>query len=89
MIWINKIKARIFSPIFSHNSREVIIINKDYINCGEMPLGLGMALSKNLPAMEQFAKMSSLEKTNFIKGCKQVNSKNEMQNYVNSLVKTF
>lgn len=65
---------------------EVIRMNKDYINCGEMPLGLGMALSKNVPAMEEFSKMSSLEKNNFINGCKKVTSKAEMQNYVNSLV---
>ena len=44
-----------------------------------MPLGLGMALAKNLPAMEKFSLMPSNDKENFIKGCKGVNSKEEMQ----------
>ncbi len=67
----------------------MIILNKDYINCGEMPMGLGMALSKNLPAMEQFSKMSAVQKNHFIEGCKNVRSKAEMQNYVNTLVSSM
>lgn len=54
-----------------------------------MPLGLGMALAKNLPAMEKFSLMPPNEKENFIKGCKSVNSKDEMQSYVNSLTSSI
>ncbi|MCI7804012.1 MAG: hypothetical protein MR503_02900 [Oscillospiraceae bacterium] len=61
-------------------------MNRDYINCSEMPLGLGMALSRNIPAMERFSMMETAEKNAFIEGCKRVNSKEEMQNYVDSLV---
>lgn len=68
------------------NKSEVINLDKDYINCSEMPMGLGMALSRNIPAMERFSKMTTLEKNSFIEGCKNVNSKQEMQNYVNSLM---
>ncbi len=64
-------------------------MSNEYINYGEMPLGLGMALSKNVPAMEEFAKMSKAEKSTFISGCKKVNSKQEMQQYVNNLVQSY
>ena len=67
----------------------MIELEKDYINCGEMPLGLGMAPAKNLPAMEKFSLMPSNDKENFIKGCKGVNSKEEMQDYVNSLISSM
>lgn len=60
-------------------------MDRDYINCSEMPLGLGMALSRNIPAMEQFSKMTTADKNSFIIGCKNVNSKEEMQEYVNTL----
>lgn len=60
-------------------------MDRDYINCTEMPLGLGMALSRNIPAMEQFSKMSVSEKRAFILGCKKVSSKEEMQEYVDAL----
>lgn len=67
------------------NNSEVIDVDRDYINCSEMPLGLGMALSRNIPAMERFSRMPAAEKNAFIEGCKGVNSKEEMQNYVDSL----
>lgn len=60
-------------------------MDRNYINCGELPLGLGMALSRNIPAMERFSKMQAAEKKAFIEGCKKVDSKEEMQNYVDSL----
>ena len=52
-----------------------------------MPMGLGMALSRNIPAMEQFSKMTTAEKNSFINGCKNVNSKEEMQEYLDTLIK--
>lgn len=62
-------------------------MDRDYINCSEMPLGLGMALSRNIPALEHFSKMTTAEKNSFIDGCKNVNSKEEMQEYVDTLIK--
>lgn len=60
-------------------------MNSDYINCVNIPLGLEMALSRNLSAMKEFSKLSETEKNKFIDGCRNVHSKDEMQNYVNSL----
>lgn len=62
-------------------------MDRDCINCSEMPMGLGMALSRNITAMEQFSKMTSANKNSFINGCKNVNSKEEMQEYVDTLIK--
>ncbi len=60
-------------------------MNKGYINCGDMPMGLGMALSRNLSAMTAFSLMSPEEKQNVISGCHKIGSKEEMQEYVQSL----
>ncbi|MGN0620588.1 MAG: hypothetical protein ACI4I9_01870 [Porcipelethomonas sp.] len=60
-------------------------MNRDYINCGEMPLGLGMALARNLKAMEKFSLMTPEEKKRVIIGCHNVSSKDEMQQYVQNI----
>lgn len=65
---------------------EVIKLNRDYIDCGNIPLGLGAALSKNVTAMEEYSKMSKYDKNKFINGSKNINSKDDMNNYVNSLI---
>ena len=37
-------------------------MDRNYINCGEIPLGLSMALAQNLKAMENFSVMKQEEK---------------------------
>lgn len=51
----------------------------------ELPLGLGMALAQNEPAMQCFESMSETEKAAFVAKTHAVNSKREMQRLVNSL----
>lgn len=52
---------------------------------GEMPVGFAMALAQNPKAMEKFARLTEAEKQNIIAGTHFVNSREEMQKYVNKL----
>lgn len=52
---------------------------------GDMPLGLGMALSKNLQAMNYFSNLSQQQQHEIIEHTHLINSKKEMIEYVNNL----
>lgn len=56
------------------------------INSSDVPLGFGMALAQNLTAMNTFASLSSQEQQQIIDRTHSVQSKQEMQNLVDSLV---
>ncbi len=49
------------------------------------PLGFGMALAQNIPALNAFSKMSNEQKNNVIEKSRSIQSKNEMRNFVDSL----
>lgn len=51
----------------------------------EVPLGLGMALSQNLQAMETFAGLSCDEQHDVVARAHSIRSKDEMQQLVNNL----
>lgn len=51
----------------------------------DLPLGFGMALAQNEPAMKRFESLSESEKADIIKKTHSVNSKQEMKSLVNSL----
>ncbi len=53
----------------------------------DLPLGLSMALMENLKAFTTFAHMSDVQKQSVISGSHSVNSKQEMQAYVNSIAR--
>lgn len=53
----------------------------------ELPLGLGMALAQNEPAMKKFESLSEEEKTALIAKAHGVNSKSGMQALVSGLTK--
>ena len=53
----------------------------------DVPLGFGMALSKNIKAMKHFAMMSEDEQKKVIEGTHNLHSKKEMQMYVENLGK--
>ncbi len=53
---------------------------------GEIPVGFGMALAMNPPAMEKFSALSEEKQRAIIDGTHSVNSKSEMQQYVRSLL---
>ena len=54
-----------------------------------IPLGLGMALSQNLDAMQYFSALPEDRKREIIDGTHTIRSKKEMHSYVQSLVTRF
>lgn len=52
---------------------------------GDMPIGFGLSLAANSKAMEVFSKMSDAEKTAVVEKSRQMQSRADMENYVNSL----
>jgi len=50
-----------------------------------MPIGLGMALAQNMPAMERFALLPKEEQQRIIAATHGIGSREEMQAYVGSL----
>ncbi len=52
----------------------------------EVPMGIGMALAENMPAMYQFAKLDDQTRERFIHEAEHINSTEEMRAYVNSLL---
>lgn len=55
-------------------------------NGNDIPLGLGMALAKDIHAMNYFASLPQSRKDEIIAHTHQIQSKSEMQAYVDSLV---
>lgn len=51
----------------------------------QLPLGFGMALAQNPGAMEKFAALSEGEKQSILDGTHAIQSKEEMQQYVNRI----
>lgn len=51
----------------------------------ELPLGFSMALAKNPEALQAFSNLSDDEKRSVIDGTHNVQTKREMQEYVNNL----
>ena len=52
----------------------------------DVPIGFGMALAVNYPAMEAYATMSEEQKRAIINKAKNARSKNEMRDIVNSII---
>lgn len=59
----------------------------EVIDMEELPLGLGMALAQHPEAMARFAGLSEEEQQAIIDGAHAVRSKQEMQAYVENLMK--
>lgn len=51
-----------------------------------LPMGFGMALAMNEPAMKSYAGLTETEREHIIMKCKDARSKEEMQKIVDSLV---
>ncbi len=52
----------------------------------ELPMGFGMALAMNEPAMKGYAGLTESEKEHLILRCRDAKTKEEMQRIVDSLV---
>ncbi|WRS26165.1 hypothetical protein U6B65_07305 [Oscillospiraceae bacterium MB08-C2-2] len=61
-------------------------MNHNPSNHADIPVGLTMALAQNLNALNKFSHMDAPQKEQFVQGAHQVNSKEEMQAYVNNLL---
>lgn len=55
------------------------------MNKTDLPIGFGIALAQNETAMKQFESLSSTQKEAVINKTRKINSKNEMQLFVNYL----
>lgn len=55
------------------------------VNLGELPMGFGMALAKNTKALTAFASLSEERRREVIEGTHAIQSKREMQEYVDHL----
>ena len=51
----------------------------------ELPVGFGIALAKNAEAMQRFANLTDSEKQEIIDGTHAIESKREMERYVDSI----
>lgn len=60
-------------------------ISGDGFTLGELPLGFGMALAMNEPALQGYAALTEAEKEELILRCKDVQTRDEMQRIVDSL----
>ena len=52
---------------------------------GNMPIGFGLSLAANAKSMEAFAAMSDAEKEQVVEKSRQMHTRKDMQNFVNSL----
>ena len=52
---------------------------------GELPIGFGLSLAANAKAMEAFSKMSDAEKSAVVEKSRQMQSRADMENFVNKL----
>lgn len=57
------------------------------INNEELPIGFTMELAQHSDALIRFSNMDKQQQTAVIQGAKQINSRDEMRNYVERLTK--
>jgi len=59
-------------------------MSKNMVNGPDVPMGLGMALAMNLPAMNYFSGLSHESQQQIIERTHNIQSKEEMQSFVES-----
>lgn len=52
---------------------------------GNLPIGFGLSLAANAKSMETFSAMSDMEKEAVVEKSRQMNTREEMEQFVNSL----
>ena len=52
---------------------------------GDMPIGFGLSLAANAKAMEAFSKMSDAQKSAVVEKSRQMQSRADMESFVNKL----
>lgn len=58
---------------------------RSFINGQDIPVGLGMAMAQNPKAMDYFAKLDSNGKQHIINAVHGINSKSQMQQFVDDM----
>lgn len=61
------------------------LINNKYSNIPNIPMGLSMALAQDIDAMGYFTSLAPDEQQEIINHTHAIQSKNEMQEYVNNI----
>lgn len=56
---------------------------------GDMPIGFGLSLAANEKSMEAFAKMSDAEKEEAVEKSRHMQTRADMEQFVNSLVESL
>lgn len=69
----------------AHTIGEVMYVD-NFVNADEMPMGLGMALAQNLDAMNYFSALPPEARRQIIGRTHSIQSKEEMQSFVASLI---
>lgn len=54
---------------------------------GDMPIGFGLSLAANAKSMEAFSKMSDAQKTEVVERSRRMQTRADMEQFVNSLGK--
>lgn len=52
---------------------------------GDMPIGFGLSLAANAKSMEAFSNMSDAQKTEVVEKSRQMETRSDMERFVNSL----
>ena len=60
--------------------------NTDYTYTGDLPLGLGMALTHNIPAMKVFATLPEESRREYIRRAEGLSTRVEMADLVSTLL---
>ena len=55
----------------------------------DLPQGLKNALMQNQAAMERFLSLTEVERRDIIDGTRRITSRDEMRNYVTSILQTY
>ncbi|MBQ3103369.1 MAG: hypothetical protein IJC58_03685 [Oscillospiraceae bacterium] len=55
----------------------------------ELPQGLKNALMQNRAAMDRFLSLTEVERRDIIDGTRRISSRDEMRNYVSSILQTY
>lgn len=73
-----------FDMLESSNTMYEVIKMANKIHFSELPLGLGMALAQNTEAMYRFCQMDEQQQREIISHTKQIQSRQEMREFVRS-----
>lgn len=66
-----------------------MLLNKVFDFNTDMPIGLKFALTQNIKALSRFANLSSSQQKAFIQGSCHLNSRQDMEAYVDQLLQGF